>query len=156
MKKLFCVLLLAMMFCAFTACDSKDNSSSTDNSDSNTSESQVQQIDVDLTKLSSTVVYSDVYNMMYAPDSYIGKTVKMKGQFSYYEDSGTKKQYFACVIADAAACCSQGLEFTLTGEHTYPDDYPELGSEITVTGEFELYEENGSQYSRLVNATLVN
>ena len=31
--------------------------------------------DVDLTNLSSTMVYSEVYNMMSTPENYIGKTV---------------------------------------------------------------------------------
>ena len=46
----------------------------------------------------------------------------MNGDFAYYEDPETKKQYFACIIADATACCSQGLEFILTGDHTYPNE----------------------------------
>ena len=111
-------------------------------------------IDVDLTKLSSTMVYSEVYNMMVSPDKYIGKTVKMNGAFAYYEDPETKKQYFACIIADATACCSQGLEFILAGEHSYPDDYPELGTEITVVGTFQTYEENGYMYCHLVDAEM--
>ena len=118
-------------------------------------------IDVDLTQLSSTMVYSEVFNMMYAPEGYIGKTVKMKGQLAIYQavdKNGTPipdQIYFACVIADATACCSQGLEFVLAGEHTYPDDYPELGNEITVIGTFELYEEGGFQYCRLADAEIV-
>ena len=36
-----------------------------------------------------------------------------------------------------------------------PNDYPELGSEITVTGTFELYEEDGYQYCRLVDAEMI-
>ena len=92
--------------------------------------------------------------MMYTPNDYIGKTVKMKGQFAYYEDPETKSQYFACIIADATACCSQGLEFILTGENTYPNDYPEVGLEITVTGIFEVYTENGFQYCRLKDAAM--
>lgn len=111
-------------------------------------------IDVDLTKLSSTMVYSEVYNMLYTPDDYIGKTVKMKGAFAYYEDPETKEQYFACIIADAMACCSQGLDFIPTDEYTYPDDYPELNAEITVTGAFEIYEKNGIKYCRLANAAI--
>ncbi|MDD6211747.1 MAG: hypothetical protein PUB22_01135 [Clostridiales bacterium] len=73
-------------------------------------------IDLDLTSLSSTMVYAEVYNMMSAPEDYIGKTVKMKGQFTYYQAYDEKgnpvpdQLYFACLIADAAACCSQGLE----------------------------------------------
>lgn len=174
MKKIICVLLLVLSLCAFSACAGEKenvNNNSTDKTGQSSAVSQARQtekvpekssaeadqssagIDVDLTKLSSTMVYSEVYNMMNTSDNYIGKTVKMNGQFSYYEDPNSKAQYFACIIADATACCSQGLEFTLTGEHTYPEDYPELGSEITVTGTFETYEEDGNRYCRLANAT---
>ena len=110
--------------------------------------------DVDLTKLSSTMVYSEVYNMMLAPNDYIGKTVKMKGQFAYFQNPDTKAQYFACIIADATACCSQGLEFILAGEYRYPDDYPELGAEITVAGIFSSYEENSVRYYTLNDAVM--
>ena len=174
MKKLFCVFLIALTLCSLSACGSEKDKGTTDNQTPNPSVSQNQTtekssesapttskpaqsadgIDVDLTKLSSTMVYSEVYNMMVSPDNYTGKTVKMKGQFAYYEDPETKAQYLACIIAYATACCSQGLEFILTGEHTYPNDYPELGSEITVTGTFEVYTESGFQYCRLKDATI--
>ena len=174
MKKLFCVVLIFLTLSSLSACGSKKDKGTTDNQTANPSVSQGQPaekkseaapttsspaqsadgIDVDLTKLSSTMVYSEVYNMMVSPDNYTGKTVKMNGAFAYYEDPETKKQYFACIIADATACCSQGLEFILTGDHTYPNDYPELGSEITVTGTFEIYTESGFQYCRLKDATI--
>ena len=48
----------------------------------------------------------------------------------------------------------EGVQHILTGEHTYPNDYPELGSEITVTGTFEVYTESGFQYCRLKDATI--
>ena len=111
-------------------------------------------LDVDLTTLSSTMVYSEVYNMMYEPDRYVGKRIKMNGQFAVYEDPDTGAVYTACIIMDATACCSQGLEFVLAGEKTYPNDYPELGSEITVTGTFQLYDENGATYCHLVDAEM--
>ena len=178
MKKLFCTLIVVLTLLSLAACGSEKDkgTAATDKQTPNSSVSQNQTteksaesspttskpaqsadgIDVDLTKLSSTMVYSEVYNMMVSPDNYTGKTVKMNGAFAYYEDPETKKQYFACIIADATACCSQGLEFILTGEHTYPNDYPELNSEITVTGTFETYEENGYNYCRLVNAEFSN
>ena len=111
--------------------------------------------DVDLTTLSSTMVYSEVYNMMYEPDRYVGKRIKMNGQFAVYEDPNTGAVYTACIIMDATACCSQGLECVLTGKHTYPDDYPEVGSEITVSGTFELYGEGDNRYCRLVDAEMI-
>lgn len=115
-------------------------------------------IDVDLTALSSTMVYAEVYNMMVMPEDYIGKLVKMEGQFLISQallEDGTPipdQIYYACVISDATACCAQGIEFLWSGEHSYPDDYPELGSEITVTGEFQTYEEYGVVYCQLINA----
>lgn len=111
-------------------------------------------IDVDLTTLSSTMVYSEVFNMMTVPEDYIGKKVKMTGSFAIYEDEETGQIYYACIISDATACCSQGIEFALKGDYAYPDDYPELESEITVIGEFETYEEDGTTYCRLKDAKL--
>lgn len=117
-------------------------------------------VDLDLTNLSSTVVYSEVYNMMTAPEDYIGKKVRMKGQFTTFQGTDESGQpipgqiYFACVIADATACCQQGLEFVLTGDHAYPEDYPELGTEITVVGEFQTYYEGEYLYCHLVDAEM--
>ena len=111
--------------------------------------------DVDLTALSSTMVYSEVYNMMTAPSDYIGKNVKMKGAFSYYQDPNTGNEYYACIIQDATACCAQGIEFVLAGDHKYPDDYPEMNSEITVAGVFDTYMEGEYMYCTLKNARFV-
>ena len=158
MKKLFCVLLAALLLCTRSACGHED----TAQKPAAEAAEDTAALDIDLTVLSSTMVYSEVYSMMSFPDDYIGKTVKMKGQFVIgyvYNTDGTPDEStarFACVIADATACCSQGLEFILTGEHTYPDEYPELGAEITVVGTFEWYEEDGCRYYRLGNASFVN
>ncbi len=112
-----------------------------------------QEVDVDLTQLSSTMVYSEVYNMMAAPEDYIGKTVRMSGQFAIYYDESTEVYYFACIVADATACCSQGIEFVLAGAE-YPKDYPELGEEITVSGVFQTYQEGEYTYCTLLDAAL--
>lgn len=119
-------------------------------------------VDVDLTVLSSTMVYSEVYNMLYFyPEDYYGKNVKMTGQFNVYQwvdESGIVADMpvaYACIISDATACCAEGVEFVLEGDYTYPDDYPELGTEITVIGEFQSYEENGVTWYHLVNARMV-
>lgn len=159
MKRLFCVLLIVLALFLLTACGSentKDANRSANDSASNSSVQSTDSVDVDLTKLSSTMVYSEIYNMLSTPETYIGKTVRMSGQFAFYEDPETQNQYFACITTDATACCSQGLEFVLTGEHTYPGDYPELGNEITVAGTFGVYEENGTQYCQLTDATLAD
>lgn len=109
-------------------------------------------VDLDLSVLSGTVVYSQVYDMMMQPEQYLGRTVRVKGNFSYFQDPETKGEYFAVVIADATACCAQGIEFVWAGEHRYPDDYPPLDTELTVTGVFSTYDENGFTYLQLTDA----
>lgn len=112
-------------------------------------------VDVDLTSLSSTMVYSEVYSMMYRPEDYVGKTIKMDGQFAVYHDETTGNYYFACIIEDAAACCSQGIEFVLTEDYSYPEDYPKEGGEITVIGVFDTYMEDDFMYATLREAKIL-
>lgn len=109
-------------------------------------------VDIDLTELSSTMVYSEVYNMMSMPENYIGKTVRMEGDFYTYYDENQNQYYFACLIRDATACCAQGIEFVLAGDYTYPDDYPEEGSSVCVSGVFDTYEDGPYTYCTLRNA----
>lgn len=114
-------------------------------------------IDIDLTALSRTMVYSEVYNMMMTPENYIGKVVRMNGLCSTFESAAVDGQearvYYTCIIFDATACCSQGIEFVLVGD-TGAEAYPPVDTEITVTGTFQTYDENGILYCHLVDATL--
>lgn len=110
-------------------------------------------IDVDLTKMSATMVYSEVYNMMALPDNYLGQTVRMQGQFQMYEGDG--RNYYVVLIADALACCQQGMEFVLDGDYSYPEDYPEPGTEVTVTGVFDTYTEGEyMRFCQLIDAEM--
>lgn len=107
-------------------------------------------VDLDLTQLSSTMIFSEVYHMMSSPEDYLGKTIKISGEFYAYEGDPQIKDappyYFAVIIADETACCQQGLEFKWEGEHHFPDDYPNQGAIITITGIFDKYQENGDTY----------
>ena len=112
-------------------------------------------VDVDLTLMGKDLIYATVYQMMSKPEEYEGKTIRIEGKYyaSYYPI--TDKYYNYCLIADALACCSQGLEFELGGGAVYPDDYPADQSEVIVTGVFETYTEEAGQtfyYCRLKDA----
>lgn len=109
-------------------------------------------IDIDLTQLSSTMVYSEVFNIVSDPESFVGKVIKMQGSFTMYHDEATDKYYYGCIIQDATACCSQGLEFVPLNATVYPDDFPEEMSTITVTGTFSIYEEGEYKYMTLKDA----
>ena len=116
---------------------------------------------LDLTILSSTMVYSEVYNMVSLnTDDYIGRKIKVNGTFALgnateeiKELYGTEYYYFV-VIADATACCQQGIEFVLVDDPLYPEGYPEPGTEITLTGTFENYYEGENQYFHIADAVL--
>ena len=109
-------------------------------------------IDIDLTKGNANMVYAQVYNMMYAPEEFIGKKVKMQGEFTMYHDEATGKYYYACFIADAAKCCTQGIEFLPAKKVKYPDDFPKVGTKILVTGVFTTYKEGDDTYAALKDA----
>lgn len=140
----------------------EDAVADTKNADTENSKKQLQipeytgQIDVDLTKLSSSMVYAEVFNMMVQPQDYVGKQVKMAGTLQrsqMYKEDGTEdpgKYSYACIIKDALACCSQGIQFISEGQLTYPED----DTEILVIGRFETYEENGYTYCYLADAQM--
>ena len=148
MKHLTLAALLCAIVIVLTACGGQADTATT-------VAATEKPVDLDLSKLSGTVVYSQVYDMMADPEAYMGQVVRVKGNFNYFKDEGTGQEYFAVVIADATACCAQGMEFIWAGNHTYPADYPELDSVITVTGTFGTYMEDGFEYIRLDDATLV-
>ncbi|MBQ7562494.1 MAG: hypothetical protein IJT16_00725 [Lachnospiraceae bacterium] len=79
----------------------------------------------------------------------------MNGLFTAYHDESTGNDYYACIIQDATACCAQGMEFILTDDYSYPDDYPEESEQITVVGVFDTYMEGDYMYCTLRDANLV-
>lgn len=182
MKRLLCLLLAALTVLGLGACGEKSGvptgeatfpttaseeqtlpleTGVTEQTETAPSKDTGESAFVDLTALSSTMVYAEVFAMMSSPEDYVGKTVKMQGIFSKGQlyaagslnDGGT---VFACVIQDATACCAQGIPFELAGDHTYPQDYPELGDTITVVGTFEIHQQEGMQFCRLRDAELVS
>lgn len=111
--------------------------------------------DVDLSLMSDLMVYSALYDIIAHAKDHLGETFRIKGTFAVYEGDG--KTYFACLVTDATACCSQGLEFVLSDSSlVYPDDYPELGAEITVSGVFDTYQEGPYSYCQLIDAVIEN
>ncbi len=152
MKKVICLAMLCLIALTLSACSS---STADTGAAAATATPEPLVVDLDLSKLSGTVVYSQVYNMMYEPETYLGKIIKMSGYYSAYEDTERDVVYHACVIPDATACCAQGIEFIWGGEHVWPDDYPEEGTGIIVTGRLETYDEDGYMYLHLVDAELV-
>jgi len=161
MKRLVCLILVSMLAISFVGCDDEKDTGDIETTpyetdvkispeetqaEIKTSESEA---DIDLTAMSSTMVYSEVSQMTTDPTSYMEKKIKMNGKLSVYHDDSTNKTYYACIIADATACCSQGIEFELA-----EGEYPAEGTEITVLGTFTTYIEGQYKYCQLKDAVL--
>ena len=106
-------------------------------------------IDLDLTQMSATMIYSTIFDMLIMAEDYVDKNIKVKGWFETYTDPQTGELYYAVVVPDATACCQQGLEFVWPGEHSYPDDFPQPGEDVTITGFYKLIENDGITYNYL-------
>ena len=106
-------------------------------------------VNLDLTKMSATMIYSTIFDMLIMPEDYVEKIIKLSGWFETYTDPQTGEMYYAVVVPDATACCQQGLEFVWKGNHAYPDDFPKPGQNITVTGIYKMIENDGVTYTYL-------
>lgn len=73
-------------------------------------------VDVDLTKLSGTMIYSAVFDIVENLLEYRGKTIKIRGTHFVSHDPAKDEYHHSCVIWDATACCMQGSEITLIGK----------------------------------------
>ena len=113
-------------------------------------------IDVDLTAMNATMVYSEVNDMLSYPSSYLNKIVKMQGPFLPFESNDPNYCYPAILIRDATACCASGIEFLLYGVPRCSieggNGYPLYNEEATIVGRFETYLEGTDMYVHLVDA----
>ena len=161
MKRIISLLVCTLAIITFANCgnDKSKNKIPVKHTNAENSESQMESESgeneiIDLTLLSDTMVYGEVYTILMAPDDYIGKNIKIEGTCDIYEDDTTGKIYYACIVSDATACCFQGIEFKLSEDYAYTEQYPRLGEKICVEGKFDSYFEDGNTYYYLRDAQL--
>ncbi len=140
-KKAFVILIIVLLVSCVSACGSEANTQSSPRE--NTSEIvEDDVIDYDLTQMSSSLVYALVFDMMSRPDEYIGKTIKLNGEY-YSQTSIDDIEYHYVIVADATACCAQGLEFASLDESI---EMPSQSSQIEIVGVFQMYKIGKSEY----------
>ena len=102
MKTPLTALLLAVLLLTLCACGGGEQASAPVQEDGADAASAA--VDVDLTQLSSTMVYSEVYNIMMAPEDYVGKVIRMNGECvsAYYEP--TDATYYSIICLTIASC----------------------------------------------------
>ena len=137
MKKTLSILL-ALCICLLPLC-------------AGCAESAPASVDLDLSVMSSTIVYAQMYNIQYDPGQYLGKIIRLRGLYSFFREPSTGVVYYACVVPDATACCMQGMEFVPPAGGLPAEE----GETVTVTGRLAIYQEGGVSWLHLVDTDVV-
>ncbi|GEM_PF-6700760 len=134
MKKLFLCLLLCVLFSGCSKDSVKENGPK----------------NIDMTKMSSTMIWASFFDIMSDVDSFAGARIKIRGNFMILQGPDGEDTYNV-VIADATQCCYQGIGFV----YEFGGQLPEENAPITVTGSlFTETLESGVSYSYLKDCTI--
>ena len=115
---------------------------------SNGGESEGDNIDVNLSALSATMLFAEITNIMNNPEAYLGQVIKIRGEyFNFYHEGSDEYIHFVLVL-DEAGCCNEGFQFRVGEEFGSPEELIETEAEIEVIGVFQSsgVEEWGSYY----------
>lgn len=98
--------------------------------------------DIDFTLLSETVIFAQLNSLIYMYPEYLGSTIKIKG--SYYADvlPDVGLTYHYILMMDSSNCCQGIMEFLLPEG----SEYPEVGTELMIFGEYSLDVDETGQY----------
>ncbi|MBP5603779.1 MAG: hypothetical protein J6X78_13730 [Treponema sp.] len=107
-------------------------------------------IDYDLSNMNFTMISSFFFQMLIEPETYENKIFKIKGNFQTFDNPEGKLPYFSVIMNDSTMCCQEGIDFVWQGEHNWPQDYPEAGTEILIIGKYIVTEEDGFTYNYLL------
>ena len=156
MEKKFLIFVLTCL--VFAGCQKKQNNGITleplndfnradEDFDSTTAGPlEIKKVDIDLSMLNYNIASAQIFNMLIETDSYLGKTVRIKGQFFSNYDEDNKVRHYSVLIWDATACCQTGLQFIPRGNPVYPDDFPEEMADMEITGILRMKLLNGMDY----------
>ncbi len=119
-------------------------------------------VDIDFTRMSPTMRMTEAYRLSANPTEFVGKTLRLSGTFLTRVDKKDGKRYFGCLMGDpgGCACCSPGgvLEFVPKDSYVWPEGFPPVESQITVTGNIKMFEVGSPEQSftipRLVDADI--
>ncbi|GEM_PF-3281197 len=153
MKKLVAAILLTILLFCFASCTGVFRRAQT--GPAKDGEEKERETYVDLTALNPLLAYAQLSNMIGNPERYIGAEVKVRGRYASYFVSSLEEYHASIVVEDTPNCCSVGLEFVLQGDLKCPEDYPARDEILVLNGFFDTYEDEGSTYYRLINATIV-
>ncbi len=105
---------------------------------------------IDLTRLSNTMAYAQLYDMVMAPERHQGITLRVHGSYYGFQSQETGKITHLITVRDNVGCCEMGMEFQITGDLIWPDQFPQNNSMIELTGIISSISYGENKYPLLV------
>ena len=146
MKKHFLILLMSLICLTATACSTIE---------SYNEESATDIVDMNLAGISSTVVYAAIVNILQNPENYLGKTIRISGDYHTFYFEPFDRYFHFVSIEGPTGCCPQALKFIYGSDRTSLDNYPTENALIEVVGVFSSYEEMGRHFYYLAVDNLI-
>ena len=110
---------------------------------SNEGDSSGNDIDVNLSTLSATMLFAEIINIMNRPEDYLGQVIKIHGEyFNYYHEENNQYIHFVLVF-DEMDCCEQRFQFRVNEDFGSPEELFEIGEGIEIIGVFQSYDGEG-------------
>ncbi len=142
MKKFFLILFcLSLISCSNNATSNNIDLQEQTSSSLTTNEKSV---DIDLSSQSETMVISTLNSILMEPETYLGKSIKIKGIYTTQTDIETNVQYSYVSYIDTTSCCTLDLEYRY--DNYDPNKLPKLDDSIEIVGVLKSYEENDNTY----------
>ena len=115
-------------------------------------------VKLDLAKMSKTIRTAWAVKLLQNPEDFKGDIIQIVGDFyaDEPEDEGGERRYL-CALKDAAGCCTLiDVEFRPLEKLSWPKDFPEEFTPVTVNGRVEVVRDGkGDAMPRLADAVIV-
>lgn len=112
-------------------------------------EESKEKVDLDLSNMNYNMISSILFKLVVEEEKYLGKKIRIKGQFYSNFDEENNIRHFSVLIYDPTACCQVGLMFIPRKKLSFPEDFPKQLETCTVTGIFSVKDLNGMSYHYL-------
>lgn len=106
--------------------------------------------DINISAGDTNLIYSKATEISSNYQSYLGKTIRIKG--NYKVEKSTSRNYYYCLVSDPTACCNAGFEFILKNDSAYPKND---GEQFIVQGKLHSYQEGTNTYLELIDASII-
>jgi len=108
-------------------------------------DSSADEVDIDFTSMSDTMVGPLVINMFTAPDGFVGQRVRMSGLYEFHAVQGYT--FHLLTVVEGDGCCDAVMfEFQLNDETEMQEGVLQNGTNLEVTGTIRQFEFNNNLF----------